>query len=172
MTFGPGQMWAGWRSDYIRSGAGASSPDDEDACVFCRILSSGEPDESTYIVRRRDRCLAILNAYPYTNGHLMVMPARHVADLEDLTADESFCLWSLVTDAVRALKSAYKPDGINVGANLGRAAGAGIPGHLHIQCLPRWVGDTSFMTSLADVRVLNEALPETWVRLREGWPQP
>jgi len=165
-------LWAGWRSGYIRSSSSsAPAPDDADACVFCRILASGEPDESTYIVSRRGPCFAILNAYPYTNGHLMVMPARHVADLEDLTDAESASLWSLVTDAVRSLKAAYAPDGINVGANLGRAAGAGIPGHLHMQCLPRWVGDTSFMTSLADVRVLNEDLPETWVRLREAWPQ-
>jgi ATP adenylyltransferase len=165
-------MWAGWRSGYIRSTATAPAPTDGEACVFCRILASGEPDESTYIVRRAGPCFAILNAYPYTNGHLMVMPVRHLADLEDLTAEESTCLWSLVTDAVRALKSAYTPDGINVGANLGRAAGAGIPGHLHVQVLPRWVGDTSFMTSVADVRVLSEDLPETWARLREAWPQP
>lgn len=165
-------MWAGWRSGYIRSTATAPEPDDRDACIFCRILRSGEPDESTYVVHRRADSFAILNAYPYTNGHLMVMPVRHVAALEDLTVEESTSMWSLVTDAVRALKTAYTPDGINVGANLGRAAGAGIPGHLHIQCLPRWVGDTSFMTSLADVRVLNEDLPETWSRLREGWPTP
>jgi ATP adenylyltransferase len=163
-------MWAGWRAGYIRSTATEPEPSDGDACVFCRILGSGEPDESTYIIRRREECFAILNAYPYTNGHLMVMPVRHVAALEDLTVEESTSMWSMVTDAVRAMKAAYRPDGINVGANLGRAAGAGIPGHLHIQCLPRWVGDTSFMTSLADVRVLNEDLPETWTRLREGWP--
>lgn len=172
MSTGPAQMWAGWRAGYIRSTVAEPEPSDGGACVFCRILGSGEPDESTYIIRRREECFAILNAYPYTNGHLMVMPVRHVAALEDLTVEESTCMWSMVTDAVRAMKAAYRPDGINVGANLGRAAGAGIPGHLHIQCLPRWVGDTSFMTSLADVRVLNEDLPETWTRLREGWPAP
>jgi ATP adenylyltransferase len=164
-------MWAGWRSGYIRSTATAPVDAESDECVFCRILSSGEPDEATYIVHRREHCFAILNAYPYTNGHLMLMPVRHLADLEELSREESACLWELVTDAVRTLKVAYEPDGINVGANLGRAAGAGIPGHLHVQCLPRWVGDTSFMTSLADVRVLNEDLPETWSRLREAWPQ-
>lgn len=170
MTYGPAQMWAGWRAGYIRSTATAPV-DENNECVFCAILESGEADEATYIVHRGDACFAILNAYPYTNGHLMVMPMRHVAELEELTAAESTCLWSVVTDAVRALKSAYAPDGINVGANLGRAAGAGIPGHLHVQCLPRWVGDTSFMTSLADVRVLNEDLPETWSRVREAWPK-
>jgi ATP adenylyltransferase len=171
MTSGPAQMWAGWRSGYIRSTATAPSPEDSSECVFCRILRSGEPDEATYIVRRSDECFAILNAYPYTNGHLMVMPVRHLSDLEDLTPTECTCLWALVTDGVRALKTAYAPDGINVGANLGRAAGAGIPGHLHVQCLPRWFGDTSFMTSIADVRILNEDLTETWSRLRDAWPQ-
>jgi ATP adenylyltransferase len=164
-------MWAGWRSGYIRSTATAPAPGDSSECIFCRIVKSGEPDEATYIVRRREECFAVLNAFPYTNGHLMVMPVRHIADLEDLEEEESACLWSLVTDAVRALKSAYAPDGINVGTNLGRAAGAGIPGHLHVQCLPRWFGDTSFMTSLADVRVLSEDLSETWARLREAWPE-
>jgi ATP adenylyltransferase len=164
-------MWAGWRSGYIRSTASAPTPEDASDCVFCRILQSGEPDEATYIVRRSEECFAILNAYPYTNGHLMVMPVRHLSDLEELTPTESACVWALVTEAVRALKSAYAPDGINLGANLGRAAGAGIPGHLHVQCLPRWFGDTSFMTSVADVRVLNEDLTETWARVRDAWPQ-
>lgn len=166
----PEQMWAGWRSAYIRSVADKPPLTDEESCVFCEILASGRSDEETYVLHRSGECFAILNAYPYTNGHLMVMPVRHVADLEDLTQPENACLWPMVTDAVRALKAAYTPDGVNVGANLGRAAGAGIPGHLHIQCLPRWVGDTSFMTSVADVRVLNEDLPETWRRLRKAWP--
>ena len=161
------RLWAGWRSDYVESVA--YQPDDG-GCVFCRILESGEPDEETLVLWRDDVCFAILNLYPYTSGHLMVMPVRHVADLEDVAREEGAALWRALGDAVQALKRAYRPDGINVGANLGRGAGAGIPGHFHLHCLPRWSGDTNFMTSVAGVRVMPEALPVTWKRLREAWP--
>jgi len=101
----------------------------------------------------------------------MVMPTRHVGELEDLGAtDEAPELWSAVTAGVRALKKAYRPEGINVGANLGRAAGAGVPGHFHVHLLPRWNGDTNFMTSVAEVRVLPESLDATWTKLRSAWP--
>lgn len=161
------RLWAGWRGEYVESATGAG-PGDE--CVFCRILASGQPDETTYIVWRGRASVAILNAYPYTSGHLMVMPTRHVADLETLDADEGQELWGALTSAVSAVKAAYAPGGLNVGANLGRAGGAGIPGHLHLHCLPRWSGDTNFMTSVAETRVLPEALPTTWSRLRAAWP--
>jgi ATP adenylyltransferase len=101
----------------------------------------------------------------------MVLPVRHVGELEDIKADEAGALWALLGDAVRALKAAYAPDGLNVGANLGRAAGAGVPGHFHVHCLPRWNGDTNFMTSLAEARVLPESLPATYERLRKVWPR-
>lgn len=164
------RLWAGWRTEYVAS-AGQAGPGDE-GCVFCRILASGEPDEATKVVWRGDHALAILNAYPYTSGHLMVMPARHVADFEGLSSEEGAEIWGALTAASRALKSAYGPDGINVGANLGRAAGAGVPGHFHLHLLPRWVGDTNFMTSVAEVRVLPETLDATWHKLRAAWPVP
>lgn len=167
---GIGRLWAGWRNEYVSTVAGDSPPQGEHECVFCRILASGEPDEATYVLWRGPRCVAILNAYPYNSGHLMVMPLRHVGDLEQLEADESSELWEAVTRAVRALKSAYVPGGVNVGANLGRAAGAGVPDHLHVHCLPRWGGDTNFVTTLAEIRVLPESLPATWERLRAAWP--
>jgi ATP adenylyltransferase len=114
--------------------------------------------------------VAILNAYPYTSGHLMAMPTRHVADLEDLSAAESGDLWATMAASVRALKRAYKPDGINVGANLGRAAGAGVPGHFHMHVLGRWAGDTNFMTAVADARVLPEPLSDSATKLHAAWP--
>ena len=100
----------------------------------------------------------------------MVMPYREVAALEDLTPAEHTELWVGVRDAVVALKAAYAPDGVNVGINLGEAAGAGVPGHLHVHCLPRWAGDTNFMTSVAEVRVLPESLDVSWQKLRAAWP--
>ncbi len=165
------RLWAGWRSEYLDTSATTHvEPSDVQACVFCRILASGEPDEVVNIVWRGDHVVALLNAYPYTSGHLMLLPTRHVADLEALDADEGAELWQALTAAITAVKAAYAPGGLNVGANLGRAGGAGIPGHLHLHCLPRWNGDTNFMTSVAGARVLPEALPTTWSRLRATWP--
>jgi ATP adenylyltransferase len=145
-------------------------PGDPD-CVFCRILGSGKPDSETHVVWRHPTGLvvALLNAYPYTSGHVMVMPVRHVGELESLTAGESSALMDGLTGAVRAIKAAYRPDGLNAGANLGRAAGAGVPGHLHLHVLPRWVGDTNFMTSVAEARVLPEPLSASAERIRSGW---
>jgi ATP adenylyltransferase len=166
------RLWAGWRSEFITGSVEAAAGDRPgDACVFCDILASGLPDEQTHIVWRHPsgRVVAMLNAYPYTSGHVMTMPTRHVADLEELSADESADLWATMAASVRALKRAYKPDGINVGANLGRAAGAGIPGHFHLHVLGRWAGDTNFMTAVADARVLPEPLSDSAAKLRAGW---
>jgi ATP adenylyltransferase len=138
--------------------------------IFTRILATGMPDEQIHVVWRGDLVFAILNRYPYTAGHLLVMPYREVGELEDLTREEATALWAGVRDAVVAVKAAYRPEGVNVGLNLGRAAGAGIPGHLHAHVLPRWNADSNFMTSVAEARVLPEALPDTWSRLRAAWP--
>ncbi|MBW3611359.1 MAG: HIT domain-containing protein [Actinobacteria bacterium] len=166
------RLWAGWRGAYVDAPeTGSAEPGDVGACVFCRILASGQPDEATYVLWRGEHAVAILNAYPYTSGHLMLMPTRHVADLETLDAAEGKELWAAVRAGVTALKTAYQPAGLNVGANLGLAGGAGIPGHLHVHCLPRWAGDTNFMTTVAEVRVLPEALSTTWSRLRAAWPR-
>ncbi len=161
------RLWAGWRGEYV---SGAADPPGE-GCVLCRILAGGpDDDEERGVVWRGDRCAVVLNAYPYTTGHVMVLPHRHAAELEDLDGDESAALWSTAVDAVAALKAAYRPGGVNLGANLGRAAGAGVPGHLHLHALPRWDGDTNFMTSVAETRVLPEALPTTWRKVRDAWP--
>ncbi len=172
------RLWAGWRSDFV-GGAGASTASvdsgdgrTEPACVFCAILASGQPDAETHIVWRDagGTAIAMLNAYPYTSGHLMVMPVRHVGEVEDLTSVESGAVWEGMAAAARAVKSAYRPDALNLGANVGRAAGAGVPGHFHLHVLPRWIGDTNFMTTVADTRVLPEALSETDRKLRAAWP--
>jgi ATP adenylyltransferase len=160
-------LWAGWRSAYVTS---AASGDGSEGSIFRKILDSGLPDEETNIVWRGETCFAILNAFPYTNGHLLLMPYREVGALAELTADEHEELWRGVTQAVAALEAAYRPDGANVGMNLGRSAGAGVPGHLHVHVLPRWNGDTNFMTTAAGVRVLPESLTDSAAKVRGAWP--
>ncbi len=162
------RLWAGWRSTYVAAaGNGALAGE---GSLFCRILDSGLPDEATHVVWRGELTFAILNAFPYTSGHVLVMPYREVGDVEDLTPDESAELWAATCDAVVAIKAAYGPQGVNVGLNLGEAAGAGVPSHLHVHVLPRWQADSNFMTSVAEVRVLPEALGDTWRKLRDAWP--
>jgi ATP adenylyltransferase len=166
------QLWAGWRHAYVASASAAerSGRDAEEPCVFCRIEASGEPSADNGVVWRDDLTLAVLNAYPYASGHLLVLPRRHLSSLTELTAPESADLWAATRSAAAALDTAYGPDGLNIGANLGRAAGAGIPRHLHLHALPRWTGDTNFMTTVAGVRVMPESLPESWRKLRAAWP--
>ena len=166
------RLWAGWRIPYLEQ------DDDQRTAsrtvglsLFEGIEQSGLPDEQTYVLWRGSRCFALLNAYPYGSGHLMVLPKRAVADLEALEPDEHAELFAGVRDAVIAVKGAYRPQGVNVGINLGTAAGAGVPGHLHVHVLPRWAGDTNFVTALAEVRVLPEPLSDTWRKLRAAWPQ-
>jgi ATP adenylyltransferase len=188
-------LWAGWRGEYVVSGGAGGGPeegqngetgakeapvpagqsgrrggDDPAACVFCRIRGSGPPSPDNGVLWVGERTFAVLNAYPYASGHLMVLPTRHVGALDELTDDEAAELWSGVRMAVSALESAYAPEGINLGANLGQAAGAGIPRHLHMHAVPRWLGDTNFMTTVANARVLPEALDTTWRRLHQAWP--
>ena len=166
------RLWAGWRSSYIESVTDKPVSKAEGDCVFCSILAGADSDDDTYIVWRHPAgsAFAILNAYPYASGHLMVMPTRHVADLEAMSVEEASAVWEGLRDAVVALKTAYRPDGVNIGANLGRSAGAGVPGHLHMHAVPRWAGDTNFMTSVADTRVLPEALSVSASRIRGAWP--
>lgn len=161
------RLWATWRSSYV-----SSIPDADPLAgsVFIRILESGAPDRETHVLWRGASCFAILNAFPYGSGHLLVMPYREVAALEALTSDEHAELWATVRDGVVAIKAAYRPDGVNIGLNLGHAAGAGIPTHLHVHCLPRWQGDTNFMTSVAETRVLPESLGDSWLKLTAAWP--
>lgn len=169
-------LWATWRSNYVRgiSDSRINVPDGEDddgSSLFERILRSGAPDEETYILHRGRWCFAILNRFPYTSGHLMVLPNRAVAELEDLTDEEHDELWTLVRDAVTALKAALHPQGVNVGVNLGAVAGGSQADHLHVHAVPRWQGDSNFMAVAAETRVLPVGLDEAWVALRNAWPQ-
>ncbi len=170
------RLWAGWRTSYIdeviAAGPGGSSA--ANGSVFARILRAIEDgdltDSSAYVVHRGEEAFAILNAYPYGTGHLLVLPYREVGDLESLTPAESTDLWKVMNEAVAAVKAAYRPEGVNVGFNLGRAAGAGVPTHVHAHVLPRWDADSNFMTAVAEARVLPEPLPVTWQKLTDSWP--
>lgn len=162
------RIWNGWRAAYVNE-AGGSAP--ADGSVFTQILKSGLDDHETHIVHRGGLVFAILNAYPYTSGHLLVLPYREVAELEDLTPAEATELWSVVTDAVVAVKAAYRPGGVNVGINLGRAAGGSVSEHLHVHVLPRWTGDGNFMTAVAETRTLPEPLSFSADRIRAAWRQ-
>jgi ATP adenylyltransferase len=157
------RLWAGWRTNYINAGGAHGQ------CVFCGLLASDLPNEETNIVWRDDKVAVILNAYPYGSGHTLVMPVRHLGELEALTEDESQALWNAITKTARVVKLAYTAPGLNVGFNLGSASGAGIPDHLHAHVLPRWNADTNFMTSVANTRVLPEPLTDTWKKLRDSW---
>lgn len=162
------RIWNGWRALYVNEASGPAAP--SSSSVFSEILSSGLSDEETHIVHRGLHTFVILNAFPYTSGHLLVLPYREVADLEDLTQDESAELWSAVTAAVVAVKTAYTPGGVNVGINLGRAAGGSISQHLHVHVVPRWSGDGNFMTAIAEARTLPEPLSFSASKLRAAWP--
>jgi ATP adenylyltransferase len=162
------RLWAGWRAAYVESVANA--PSAAGGSVFTQILASGLPDNETHVVWRGREVFAILNRFPYTSGHVLVMPVREVADIDDLSDGESAELWSAVRQCVAAVRAAYSPQGVNVGMNLGSAAGAGVPDHVHVHVLPRWHGDTSFMTAVAEARVLPESLDVTWERVRAAWP--
>ena len=137
---------------------------DGGGCIFCDALDADPP--SPLVVHRGGRCFVILNKYPYSNGHLLIVPQRHVGRLAGLDAAELGELAALTQAAEKVLTAAYSPHGLNVGVNVGRAAGAGAPGHLHVHVVPRWDGDTSFMTVTADTRVVPEELDATARRLR------
>jgi ATP adenylyltransferase len=152
------RLWSPWRLAYV---TGTANPA---GCIFCEAIGSAE--QSALLVHRGPTCYVILNLYPYNNGHLMVVPNRHVATLAAATGEELTELMALTRFAEIALTEAYQPHGLNVGINLGKAAGAGIIDHLHVHLVPRWNGDTNFMTVVGDVRVLPEDLGQTADRLR------
>ena len=151
------RIYAPWRSKYFtmkRSGG----------CLFCEIQGEGE-DNSALILKRSRYWFVILNLFPYTNGHIMIVANRHIERLSDITAEEGNELVELLSLCDRALQEVYHPEGLNVGANLGASAGAGVVGHLHFHLCPRWTGDTNFMTTLAETRVESESLEESRKKL-------
>ncbi|SEH14268.1 HIT family protein [Thermoleophilum album] len=156
-------LWAPWRIAYIRGPKAGE-------CIFCTKPASAD-DRANYLLQRGDHCFVLLNAYPYAPGHLMVAPYRHIGDFERLHDDEALELVQLTQRAIRALKVAFRPDGFNVGLNLGKVAGAGFGDHLHLHVVPRWEGDNNFMPVIADTRVINQSLEAAYAELAAAWPR-
>jgi ATP adenylyltransferase len=154
------RLWSPWRIEYIQA-----THEGDQGCIFCRALQSDD-DEANYVLARSELAFALLNAYPYNPGHLMVASNRHVGELESLDREELAEGSSLLQRSIRALKDASSPEGFNVGMNLGRVAGAGVPGHLHWHVIPRWNGDTNFVTVVGETRVLPELLADTYRKLK------
>jgi len=151
------RIWAPWRVQYINA-------EKQEGCIFCDKPKQDKDDEN-YILKRGRLGLIMLNAYPYNNGHLMVAPYRHVADISDLADEELLSVMHLVSLGKKVLSRAFSPDGFNIGINMGRVAGAGIEDHIHIHIVPRWNGDTNFMPVLADIKVMPQALSHTFSQL-------
>jgi len=183
--------WTPWRYSYVTNAesavrhgvpeALASWPGDH-GCVFCNLIASidhaiangmdrEKAEEAGGLVFRGNTCFVCLNAYPYTSGHVMVMPYAHLDRLATLPAETAHELIDLAQLTERALEKVYAPEGYNFGMNIGRAAGAGVAGHLHLHAMPRWAGDTSFMTTVSETRVLPEDLDTTWKRLRHAFAE-
>jgi ATP adenylyltransferase len=158
------QLWAPWRLEYV------AAADEQDGCVFC-LAETGD-DEERLVVHRGELGFVLLNKFPYASGHLMVAPKRHVGDFAELTDEEALELHRLAGQGLAALAATFRPDGYNLGWNLGRVAGAGIVDHVHQHVVPRWSGDTNFMPVLADVKVLPEHLLETRRKLADAWQPP
>ena len=154
-------LWTPWRYAYI------STAHKIEGCVFCELPK--KTDEEALIVHRGQHCFIILNAFPYTSGHVMIVPHAHLDRLETLPKDAAHELIDLSQRMESVLRSTYKPDGVNLGMNIGAAAGAGVAGHIHMHALPRWIADANFMTVVGETRVLPENLKTTWQRLREGF---
>ncbi len=155
---------ASWREAYVTSPEAATNARGGGTCVFCD-LAELEPSEESGVLWRDELSFVTLNAFPYGSGHLLVVPRRHVGDLQELSDEEYVSFFWAVRRTVKALESTYHADGMNVGMNLGQAGGAGIPQHLHGHALPRWNGDTNFMTTISETRVLPESLASTWQKV-------
>jgi len=153
------QIWAPWRIEYIQM-------EKPEGCILCDKPKQKD-DVANYILYRGDKNFIIMNSYPYNPGHLMVAPYRHVANLEELTDEERHEHFNIVSRSVKILKEVFNPAGFNIGMNISRIAGAGIADHIHTHIVPRWQGDTNFMPVIADVRVMPEALAETYKKLED-----
>jgi len=152
------RIWAPWRIQYIQM-------EKPEGCILCEKPKQNN-DALNYILHRGDKNFIILNSYPYNPGHLMVAPYRHVASLEELTEEERHEHFEIVSQSIKVLRQVFNPGGFNIGMNVGKVAGTGIEDHFHTHIVPRWQGDTNFMPVLADIRVLPEALAETYQKLK------
>ena len=163
-------LWATWRANYVTSSVESRSDAPADGrTLFERILAADGTDDEKHLLHRGRTCFVLLNKFPYTSGHLLVLPNRGVADLEALTADEHNEMWTLVRSSVVALKAAFRCDAVNVGVNLGAAAGGSQSDHLHVHCVPRWTGDANFIGVAAETRVLPVSLDDALASLRAVW---
>lgn len=159
-------LFSPWRMSYLSGNDKRPKVD----CIFCAKVEAD--DAAEHIVYRSTYVYVTLNLYPYNNGHMMIIPYAHVATFENMPAEVLSDLMLTASQAVTALRTAYNPNGFNIGANLGEASGAGIAGHFHLHVVPRWSGDTNFMTVVSSARVIPESLDDTWRRMRAAWPQP
>jgi ATP adenylyltransferase len=157
------RLWAPWRLEYVQSA------DKQDGCIFCRAAEGD--DEEYFVVHRGEHAFVLLNKFPYSSGHLLVAPYRHGLGFGDLDDAETIEVHRLAAQGLDALAAVYKPEGFNLGWNIGRIAGAGIPDHVHLHVVPRWGGDTNFMPVLASVKVIPEHLAATRRKLAEAWPR-
>ena len=155
-------IWSPWRLSYM------TRKDKPTTCIFCEAIKQKD-SEDNLIVRRGERAFAILNRYPYTSGHLMIVPNQHLPSLLDLDAATLSDMMALMQQALHTIASLYQPEGFNVGANIGSCSGAGVAVHFHWHVVPRWGGDTNFMTTVGGARVLPEDLQQTYQRIRDGW---
>jgi ATP adenylyltransferase len=156
------KLWSPWRSKYIES---LSEKKDDDECIFCEAAKNDVNDSENLLVRKGELTFTLLNLYPYNNGHLMIVPFRHIGDLDDLSIQEGSEVFRELQLARRALLDISQPQGFNIGANLGRVSGAGIDEHIHFHIVPRWSGDTNFMPVLGGVKVISQELKETKLKL-------
>jgi ATP adenylyltransferase len=158
-------LWSPWRSQYIES---FDSPNAErEECFLCAGSAATDEDEPRLIVARRSSCFVVMNRYPYNSGHILIAPHQHCGELPLLSVQERHEIMETITIACEVLTELYRPHGINIGANIGRAAGAGVPGHLHFHLVPRWNGDTNFMPLIAEVKVISESLETAYHQLTE-----
>jgi ATP adenylyltransferase len=162
------RLWAPWRLAYIT--APKDKPATGDECFICRAVAGvgAEQDRANLVVHRTELSVVVLNLFPYNNGHLLVTPKAHKARLEELTTEETLDLQLTIRKMTSVIEKKMKPDGFNIGLNLGRAAGAGVPGHLHWHVVPRWNGDSNFMTAVSDIRVLSQSLEALYDLLTEA----
>ena len=154
-------LWTPWRYAYV------TGEDKPIGCIFCNLPKLNN-DKQARIVYRGRSCYVVLNTYPYTPGHVMIVPFEHLDELQKLPVDAAHELMDLSQNMERILRSLYKPDGVNLGMNIGAAAGAGVAGHIHMHALPRWVADANFVSVVGETRVLPEALEVTWERIRKA----
>jgi ATP adenylyltransferase len=174
------QLWAPWRLAYVQGETAKNPaptgpleflPGADQGCFLCRDVASSADRENLLVYRGRE-AIVVLNRYPYNNGHLLVCPRRHKGRLDELTGEEQLELLNLISRCTAKLETLLHCEGFNIGLNLGRAAGAGVPGHLHWHIVPRWTGDTNFMPTLAGVAVISQSLDSLWEYLEDGLKTP